>query len=73
MEEALILAGEDPVKLLESFKSAFSSGSNALKLFYEDEAGFEAGKEEVLYFVYIYVYVYKCMKCYISYNMLSLV
>lgn len=47
MEEALIIAGEDPVKLLESFKSAFGSGSNALKLFFEDDTDAAAGKEEV--------------------------
>lgn len=49
LEEALILAGEDPVKLLDSFKTAFSSGSNALKLYFEDDTDMSADKEEDIY------------------------
>ena len=71
MEEALILAGEDPVKLLESFKSAFGSGSKALNLFYEDDADFGAGKEEVLYshlkFPNYYSFKYHIIICYCYY------
>ena len=75
MEEALILAGEDPVKLLESFKSAFGSGSKALNLFYEDDADFGAGKEEVFYLLSKFPYYYYCKYhliiccyCYYFYN-----